>query len=379
MIYLDHAATTKIRPEVLETMLPYLEGRYGNASSVYALGREAHAALDQARVQLQRALNAEFTREVFFTGCGSESDNWAILGAALAQRDKRHIITTKVEHHAVLKPCEFLKEFGYEITYLDVDEYGMVNPQSVRAAIREDTALVSIMFANNEVGTINPIREIGAVAREAGVLFHTDAVQAAGHVPIDVRNMNIDLLSLSAHKFYAPKGVGALYIRNGVPIQTFLHGGAQERKRRAGTENVAGIAAMGKAIELACLEMPRESERTQLLRDHMIRRAIRELPGCKINGHLSARLPGNVNLSIAGVSAQEALFHLDQAGIACSSGSACTSGAIGSSHVLIAMGLSEAQAKNSLRFTLGRENTVKDIDITIDTLKWIVQKAAKNC
>lgn len=375
MIYLDHAATTKIRDEVFDAMLPYLKEEYGNPSSVYALGRSAHKALDRAREQVRAALGARAAREIFFTGCGTESDNWAIRGAALENVKKgRHIITTKVEHHAVLDSCKYLEKLGWEVTYLDVDSSGQVSAGDVASAIRPDTVLISVMFANNEVGTINPIREIGELAREKGILFHVDAVQAVGHVPIDVENMGIDMLSLSGHKFYAPKGVGALYIRNGVTIEKFLQGGAQERRRRAGTENVASIVGMGEAITLAMQEMPEETRRLGKLSAHMLSRLQKEIPGTRLNGHAEDRLPGNVNISLPSVRSEAALFHLDLEGIACSSGSACTSGSVEASHVLLAMGLSEREARSALRFTMGRETTQEEIDRTVDVLKKIAEQ-----
>lgn len=375
MIYLDHAATTKIRDEVFDAMLPYLKEEYGNPSSVYALGRSAHKALDRAREQVRAALGARAAREIFFTGCGTESDNWAIRGAALENVKKgRHIITTKVEHHAVLDSCKYLEKLGWEVTYLDVDSSGQVSAGDVASAIRPDTVLISVMFANNEVGTINPIREIGELAREKGILFHVDAVQAVGHVPIDVENMGIDMLSLSGHKFYAPKGVGALYIRNGVTIEKFLQGGAQERRRRAGTENVASIVGMGEAITLAMQEMPEEMRRLGKLSAHMLSRLQKEIPGTRLNGHPEDRLPGNVNISLPSVRSEAALFHLDLEGIACSSGSACTSGSVEASHVLLAMGLSEREARSALRFTMGRETTQEEIDRTVDVLKKIAEQ-----
>lgn len=378
MIYLDHAATTKIRDEVFDAMLPYLKEEYGNPSSVYALGRSAHKALDRAREQVRAALGARAAREIFFTGCGTESDNWAIRGAALENVKKgRHIITTKVEHHAVLDSCKYLEKLGWEVTYLDVDSSGQVSAGDVAGAIRPDTVLISVMFANNEVGTINPIREIGELAREKGILFHVDAVQAVGHVPIDVENMGIDMLSLSGHKFYAPKGVGALYIRNGVTIEKFLQGGAQERRRRAGTENVASIVGMGEAITLAMQEMPEETRRLGKLSAHMLSRLQKEIPGTRLNGHAEDRLPGNVNISLPSVRSEAALFHLDLEGIACSSGSACTSGSVEASHVLLAMGLSEREARSALRFTMGRETTREEIDRTVDVLKKIAEQKEK--
>lgn len=377
MIYLDNAATTPVRDEVLEAMLPYLKENFGNPSAVYAGGRTAKRGLDRAREQIASAIGAAYPREIYFTGCGTESDNWALRGVAFANSDKgKHIITSKVEHHAILDTCEYLEKCGFEVTYLDVDEYGMVSAESVKNAIRPDTVLVSIMFANNEVGTINPIPEIGKVCHDAGVIFHTDAVQAVGHIPINVQEMDIDLLSLTGHKFYAPKGVGALYIKNGIKCEKFIHGGAQERKRRAGTENVAGIVAMGKAVELMIEEMEDETKRISELRDEMIKLLL-EIPYTKLNGHPEKRLPGNVNVSVEFVESEATLFSLDLAGIACSSGSACTSGSLESSHVLLAMGIEPEVAKGALRFTIGRYNTKADIRDTVDELKIVTERLRK--
>lgn len=375
MIYLDNAATTRVREEVLEAMLPMLKEEFGNPSGVYSVGRRAHRELDRARERVAAAINAAYPREVYFTGCGTESDNWAIKGVAFANRDKgNHIITTKVEHHAVLDTCEYLEKQGFEVTYLDVDEYGMVTADMVAAAIRPETILISVMFANNEVGTINPIEEIGALAKEKGILFHTDAVQAVAHVPVDVQAMHIDLLSLTGHKFYSPKGTGALYIRNGVKCEKFVHGGAQERKRRAGTENMAGIVAMGKAVELAVAEMEEETARVTALRDLMIREITTRIPHVKLNGHPEKRLPGNVNVSIEYIEAESLLMGLDLQGICCSSGSACTSGSMDASHVLLAMGLSPETAKGALRFTIGRYNTREDIEDTVAELELLTER-----
>lgn len=374
MIYLDNAATTRIRDEVLVAMLPYLQEQYGNPSSVYELGRKAHAALEKAREQVAAALGVAYPREIYFTGCGTESDNWAIQGAAYAHQGKgRHIITTRVEHHAVLDTCAYLEKKGFEVTYLDVDEYGRVRMDDLKAAVRDDTILISVMFANNEVGTINPIAEIGAFAREKGILFHTDAVQAVGHVPVDVQAMNIDMLSLSGHKFHAPKGVGALYIKNGIRLDKFMHGGAQERKRRAGTENLASIVGLGTAIELAAKELPKETLHLVALRDHMIEKLL-TIDHTRLNGHPTERLPGNVNVSVEYIESEAMLFSLDLEGIACSSGSACTSGSLESSHVLLAMGLAPEVAKGSLRFTFSRYTTKEEIDKTVEALRAIVDR-----
>ncbi len=372
MIYLDNAATTRMRPEVLEAMLPYLQDAFGNASAGYALARQAHGALDAAREQMRSALHAEKAREVYFTSGGTESDNWAIKGAALANRQKgRHIVTTAVEHHAVLETCEALAREGFSLTYLRPDGEGRICLADIERAVRPDTVLVSVMWANNEVGTVNPVAEIGAFLRERGILFHVDAVQAVGHLPIDVVQAKIDLLSLSAHKFHGPKGVGALYIREGVRVADLMDGGAQERGRRAGTENVAGIVGMGEAMRLTEEELSTEAARQSAIRDHMIRRALLEVPGAVLNGSREHRLPGNVNLSVPGVRSEVTLFKMDMAGIACSGGSACTAGAIGASHVLLAMGLPDARVQSAIRFSFSRDTTREEVDAAVEELKHI--------
>lgn len=372
MIYLDNAATTRMRPEVLEAMLPYLQDAFGNASAGYALARQAHGALDAAREQMRSALHAEKAREVYFTSGGTESDNWAIKGAALANRQKgRHIVTTAVEHHAVLETCEALEREGFSVTYLRPDGEGRICLADIERAVRPDTVLVSVMWANNEVGTVNPVAEIGAFLRERGILFHVDAVQAVGHLPIDVVQAKIDLLSLSAHKFHGPKGVGALYIREGVRVADLMDGGAQERGRRAGTENVAGIVGMGEAMRLAEEELSTEAARQSAIRDYMIRRALLEVPGAVLNGSQEHRLPGNVNLSVPGVRSEVTLFKMDMAGIACSGGSACTAGAIGASHVLLAMGLPDARVQSAIRFSFSRDTTREEVDAAVEELKHI--------
>lgn len=372
MIYLDNAATTRMRPEVLEAMLPYLQDAFGNASAGYALARQAHGALDAAREQMRSALHAEKAREVYFTSGGTESDNWAIKGAALANRHKgRHIVTTAVEHHAVLETCEALEREGFSVTYLRPDGEGRICLADIERAVRPDTVLVSVMWANNEVGTVNPVAEIGAFLRERGILFHVDAVQAVGHLPIDVVQAKIDLLSLSAHKFHGPKGVGALYIREGVRVADLMDGGAQERGRRAGTENVAGIVGMGEAMRLAEEALSTEAARQSAIRDHMIRRALLEVPGAVLNGSREHRLPGNVNLSVPGVRSEVTLFKMDMAGIACSGGSACTAGAIGASHVLLAMGLPDARVQSAIRFSFSRDTTREEVDAAVEELKHI--------
>ena len=373
MIYLDNAATTCLRPEALERMLPYLQGEYGNASGSYALARNAHNALDTAREQMRSALHAAKTRERFFTSGGTESDNWAIKGAAYACREKgKHIITSAIEHHAVLESCAFLEKEGFEVTYLRPDTEGRITLEAVQQAVRPDTVLISIMWANNEMGTINPIAEIGAFARQKGIYFHTDAVQAAGHLPIDVQQANVDFLSISAHKFHGPKGIGVLYVRDGLRLMDFMDGGAQERGRRAGTENVAAIVGMGCAMELAMRELPEEAVSAFVgCEDHMMRRILQEIPGAQINGSRSRRLPGNVNVSLPGVRSEVVLFKMDMAGIACSGGSACTAGAIGHSHVLTAMELEEARIASAVRFSFGRYTTLEDVDAAVDCLKEI--------
>ncbi len=373
-IYLDNAATTRVRPEVAEAVLPAMTETYGNASSVHSFGREAKKAMEKARAQVAAAIGAK-KEEIYFTAGGSEADNWALKGAAHALRRKGlHIITTAIEHHAVLHTCQALEKEGFEVTYLPVDEYGLVTPEQVEAAIRPDTILVSVMAANNEIGTIEPIAEIGAVCRAHKVLFHTDAVQAVGHMPLDVAAMQIDMLSLSGHKFYAPKGVGALYIRTGVRIENLIEGGAQERNRRAGTENVPAIVGMGKAIELITAEMAEENARISGLRDRLIAGILDAIPESRLNGHPTKRLPGNVNVSIRYIEGEALLLSLDMAGIAASSGSACTSGSLDPSHVLLAIGLPHEIAHGSLRLTIGRDNTQDEIDRVLEELPRIVSR-----
>ncbi len=372
VVYLDHAATTYVKPEVLEEMLPYFSEKFGNPSSIYSLGRETKKAVEEARDRVAAALGAE-SREIFFTGSGTEADNWAIKGAAYANRKKgNHIITTAIEHHAVLHTCQYLESEGFEVTYLPVDENGLVSPQQVADAIRPDTVLVSIMFANNEIGTIQPIAEIGKITREKGVIFHTDAVQAVGNVHINVKNMNIDMLSLSAHKFYGPKGVGALYIRKGIKVTNFLHGGAQERGRRASTENIAGIVGLGKAIELATANIDAYNKKLIELRDRTIDEVMKRIPYVRLNGDRYKRLPGNVNFSFEFIEGESLLLMLDMKGIAASSGSACTSGSLDPSHVLLAIGLPHEIAHGSLRITFGEENTQEDVDYLLEVLPDIV-------
>lgn len=376
-IYFDHAATTFVKDEVLQEMLPYFTENFGNASTVYQLGQKSRAALDNARAKVADILGCK-ANEIFFTGCGSEADNWAIKGAAHALRSKgNHIITSAIEHHAVLHTCKALEKEGFEVTYLPVDEYGLVSPDDVRAAIKDSTILVTIMFANNEIGTIEPIEEIAKIAKERGVLMHTDAVQAVGAVPIDLSKLGVDMLSLSAHKFNGPKGVGALYIRNGVRIQNFIDGGAQERGKRAGTENLPGIIGLAKALELATANLSKKTDKITKLRDYIIDNIEEKIPYCRLNGHRTKRLPANVNFSFKYIEGESMLLWLDINGIAASSGSACTSGSLDPSHVLLAIGLDHATAHGSLRVSLGEENTYEEADFLIKTLTETVEKLRK--
>lgn len=373
-IYLDHAATTPVRPEVLSAMLPIFKDVFGNPSSFYKNGRNAHNILEDARATLAGCIGA-FASEVFFTSCGTESDNWAIKGAALANQAKgKHLITSEIEHHAVLHACDALEKQGYEITRLPVDQDGLVDPEAVREAIRPDTVLVSIMMANNEIGVIQPIAEIASLCREKKVLFHTDAVQAGGALPIDVHQLSVDMMSLSGHKLYAPKGVGALYIRKGVRIANFFDGGAQERNRRGGTENVPYIVGFARAYELAVLEMEENSRKLTAMRDALIKGALERIPHTRLNGHPTKRLPNNVNLSFQFIEGESILLMLDYHGYECSSGSACTSGSLDPSHVLLAIGLPHEIAHGSLRVTFGRSNTIDDVNRLLDDLETIVQR-----
>ncbi len=372
MIYLDNAATTKTRPQVVEAMLPYFTEYYGNPSSVYDFSAESKKAVTHAREVIAASLGAK-TNEIYFTAGGSEADNWALVAAAEAYGEKgKHIITTKIEHHAILHTCEYLEKRGYEVTYLDVDEQGRVCPEQLEAAIRPDTILISVMFANNEIGTIEPIKEIGEIARKHGVLFHTDAVQAYAHVPINVDEYRIDMMSSSAHKLGGPKGIGFLYIRTGVKIRSFIHGGGQERKRRAGTENVPGIVGYGKAVELAMETMEERTARETELRDYLIEKVTREVPFTRVNGSLTDRLSNNVNFAFRFIEGESLLIKLDMAGICGSSGSACTSGSLDPSHVLLAIGLPHEIAHGSLRFTLSEENTREEMDYVAGQIKEIV-------
>jgi len=372
IIYLDNAATTKTKPEVVEAMLPYFTEKFGNPSSVYGFASQNKEAVTVAREQIAKALNA-LTQDIYFTAGGSEADNWALKAAVEAYKDKgNHIITTKIEHHAILHTCEYLEKNGCEVTYLDVDEYGVVNLEQLKKAIKPTTILISVMYANNEIGTVQPIREIGQIAKEHGVLFHTDAVQAFGQLPIDVIAENIDMLSASGHKLNGPKGIGFLYIKKGLKLRSLIHGGAQERERRAGTENVPGIVGFGKAVELAVAGMEEKIRKETELRDYMIERVLAEIPYVRLNGHRTLRLPNNANFSFQFIEGESLLIMLDMKGICASSGSACTSGSLDPSHVLLAIGLPHEIAHGSLRLTLSEETTKEEIDFTIDRLKEIV-------
>ena len=373
-IYMDNGATTRVTEPVFEAMKPYFCEIYGNPSSAHNFGYVSRHAIDAAREQVAKAINAD-VNEIYFTGCGTESDNWAVRGAAYENVKKgRHIITTAIEHHAILHTCAQLEKEGFEVTYLPVDEYGFVTPEQLDAAIRPDTTLVSIMTANNEIGTIEPIAELAAVCKKRGVLFHTDAVQAIGSVKIDVKAMQIDMLSMSGHKFHAPKGIGVLYIRKGVRLQQFMNGGAQERNRRAGTENLASIVGIGKAIELATANIDAHNEKLSAIRDHMIERILKEIPYTRLNGHPTTRLPGNVNVCFRFIEGESLLMLLDAKGIAGSSGSACTSGSLDPSHVLLAIGLPHEIAHGSLRLSLSEENTMEEADYVVDALVEIVSR-----
>ena len=374
-VYADHSATTPISKPVLNAMLPYLTEGYGNPSSIYSKGREAKKALESARGQVAEALHAK-PSEIYFTSCGTESDNWAIKGAAAAgaRKGKRHLITTNFEHHAVLHTMQMLEKEGFEVTYLPVDSQGLITAAQVREAIRPDTALVSIMYANNEIGTILPIPEIGAVCREARVPFHTDAVQAVGQVAIDVGAQQIDMLSLSGHKLNAPKGVGVLYLRSGLVIDTFMHGGAQERGRRAGTENLASIMGLAAAITIASFQIEERAARRTAMRDRLIDRILGQIPRCRLNGSREHRLPGSLNISFEGIDGESLLLLLDMKGVCASSGSACTSGSLDPSHVLLAIGLPHEIAHGSLRLSLGDENTMEDVEYILEILPPIIER-----
>lgn len=374
MIYLDNAATTRVKPEVVETMKPYFEEMYGNPASMYTFAGKVKKSVDESREAIAEFLGAN-PNEIYFTGGGSESDNWAIKATAFAKREKgKHIITSKIEHHAILHTCEYLEKLGFEVTYLDVDENGVVDLEQLEASIREDTILISIMFANNEIGTIEPIKKIGEIARKHNVIFHTDAVQAYGHVPIDVKELHIDLLSASGHKINGPKGIGILYINESVKIGAFIHGGAQERGRRAGTHNTPGIVGFGKATRLAAESLERRAKYESELRDYLIGRVLDEVPYTRLNGHPSERLSNNANFSFRFIEGESLLIMLDQKGICASSGSACTSGSLDPSHVLLAIGLPHEIAHGSLRLTLSEETTKEEIDYVVDEIKKIVER-----
>ena len=374
LIYLDNAATTKTAPEVVEAMLPYFSELYGNPSSIYSLAGESKKAVDHAREIIAGALGAQ-PEEIYFTAGGTESDNWALKAAAEFYKKKgNHIITTKIEHHAILHTCQWLEKQGFEVTYLNVDENGVVKLEELKKAIRPTTILISVMYANNEIGTIQPIKEIGEIAREHGILFHTDAVQAFGQLPIQVDDCHIDMLSASGHKLNGPKGIGFLYIRKGVKIRSFIHGGAQERKRRAGTENVPGIVGLGKAVERAVSTRKERADKEKELRDYLIGRVLKEIPYTRLHGHRTMRLPNNANFSFQFIEGESLLIMLDMEGICGSSGSACTSGSLDPSHVLLAIGLPHEIAHGSLRLTLSEETTKEELDFVVESLKKIIDR-----
>jgi cysteine desulfurase len=373
-IYLDHAATTPTRPEVVEAMLPYFADSFGNPSSIYSYGQEARGAIEEARIKVAELIGAR-SEEIVFTGGGTEADNFALKGIAYASEHKgNHIITTSIEHHAVLEACKFLERSGFKISCLPVDKYGLVDPDDVKKAITDRTILISVMHANNEVGTIEPVEEIGKIAREAGIHLHSDAVQTVGHIPVNVDKLKVDLLSISAHKLYGPKGVGALYVRKGTKSVSFMQGGEQEKRRRAGTENVPGIVGLGKAVEFAGQEMDREIDRLAALRDKLIKGVMQRIDHIRLNGHPQKRLPNNVNVSVDFVEGESMLLNLDLEGICASTGSACSSASLKPSHVLLALGLSPEQAHGSLRFTLGRDNTEADVGRVLEVLPGIIAR-----
>ncbi len=374
LIYMDNSATTPVKKEVLETMLPYFSEKFGNPSSVYSLGSQSKVAVEESREKIAKAIGAK-PKEIFFTAGGSEADNWAIKGIAYANKEKgNHIITSKIEHHGILHTCEYLEKQGFKVTYLDVDEYGVVDLEQLKDSINDETILISIMYANNEIGTIQPVEEIGQIAKEKGIYFHTDAVQAVGHIKIDVNKLNIDMLSMAAHKFYGPKGIGALYIRQGVKIDPLISGGGQERNRRAGTENVPGIVGMGKAIELAYKDIEEKNQKLICLRERLIKGILDNIDHVRLNGHPTNRLPGNVNVCFEFIEGESLLLSLDMEGIAASSGSACTSGTLDPSHVLLAIGLPHEIAHGSLRLSLGDFNTEEEIDYVVEKLVDIVAR-----
>ncbi len=375
IIYFDHAATTYVKPEVLEVMLPYFTQEYGNASSIYSIGRSNRKALEDARSSVAKSIGAAEASEIYFTGSGTESDNWAIKGAAQALKKKgKHIITSTIEHPAVHTTCEYLQKEGFEVTFIPVDSEGLIDPANVEKAIRSDTILVTIMMANNEIGTLQPIKEIAEICKKHGVLMHTDAVQAAGNIPINVKDLGVDLLSISGHKFYGPKGTGLLYIRKGVRIESLIHGGHQERNKRAGTENVPGIVGFAKALELATQNMEAHASKLLKLRERTLKGITERIPHMRVNGHLEKRLPGNLNVSFQFVEGESILLMLDMKGIKASSGSACTSGSLDPSHVLLAIGLPHEIAHGSLRLSFGEANTEEEVDYLVDCLDEIITK-----
>ena len=377
IIYLDHAATTATRPEVVDAMLPYFTENFWNPSSVYTPALNNRKVVDESRDTIAKSLGTT-PENIYFTAGGSESDNWALKSTAEAYASKgKHIITSKIEHHAILHTCEYLEKRGFEITYIDVDENGILKLDDLKAAIRPDTILISVMFANNEIGTIQPIKEIGAIAKEHGIIFHTDAVQAYAQIPINVDEYNIDMLSVSGHKFGGPKGIGFLYIRKGLKLRSFVHGGAQERKRRAGTENITGIVGLAKAVEIAFATMDERIKKETEVRDYAIKRILAEVPYCRLNGDAVKRVPNNINISFQFIEGESLLIMLDMAGICASSGSACTSGSLDPSHVLLAIGLPHEIAHGSLRMTIGEETTKEDMDYVVDKIKEIVTKLRK--
>lgn len=373
-IYADNAATTQVSEEVLNSMMPYFRTAYGNASSIYKLGRDAQRDIELAREKVAKAIGAD-TNEIYFTSCGSESDNWAIKGVCdkLAPKGKKHIVTSVFEHHAILHTCEYMEKHGFEVTYVPIDSKGMINPEDVKNAIRDDTAIVSIMYANNEIGTIQPIEEIAAICKEKGVIFHTDAVQAVGHVEIDVHKQGIDLLSLSGHKIHAQKGIGALYVKKGLVLPNFIHGGAQERNKRAGTENVPAIVGLGTAIEIATTDIAKKAEIITARRNKLID-GILKLPRTRLNGDRDKRLPGNLNISIEGIEGESLLLMLDINGICASSGSACTSGSLDPSHVLLALGLKHEVAHGSLRLSIDESTSDEDVDYILEVIPKVVER-----
>lgn len=376
--YFDHAATTAVREDVLKEMIPYFSVEYGNPSSIYTMGRKSRRAVEQAREKVANAINAN-TKEIYFTSCGSESDNLAIKGVAYANKKKgTHIITSKIEHPAVLNTCKKLEQQGFEVTYIGVDEKGKIKLNELVSAIKNSTILISIMFANNEIGTIQPIKEIGQIAKEHNIIFHTDAVQAVGNVKIDVQKMNIDLLSMSGHKFYGPKGIGALYVKKGIDFERIQDGGHQERNKRAGTENVAEIVGLGKAIEISCKQFDEYNNKLNMLRQYYIKKVQENINEIRINGDIENRLPGNCNISFKGIDGETLLLELDAIGICASTGSACTSGSSAPSHVLVELGIPQDYIQGSLRITFGQENTIEDVDFLVEKLIEIINKLRKN-